>query len=213
MHGGKFITLEGGEGAGKSSHIGPLAKYLRARGIGVLTTREPGGAPGADAVRRLLVEGATDRWDPVSEALLHFAARRDHLVRTVWPALATGTWVVSDRFADSTLAYQGYGHGLGRAPIEALYEFVVGDFAPDLTLILDLPADAGLARTKGRHASKETRYENMALEFHEKLRAGFLEIAKREPGRCVVIDAAQSQARVQSAIERVVADRFSLEAA
>lgn len=207
---GQFITLEGGEGAGKSSQISLLAEFLSKRDISVLTTREPGGAPGADVVRRLLVEGETDRWDPVSEALLHFAARRNHLVQTVWPALTAGTWVLSDRFADSTLAYQGYGHGLGRAPIEALYKLVAGDFAPVLTLILDLPANVGLGRAKGRSPSKETRYENMPLEFHKKLRMGFLQIAKDAPNRCVVVDATQSLSRVQSYIERIITDRFGL---
>ncbi len=213
MDGGRFITLEGGEGAGKSTQLGLLAKFLRARGLEVLATREPGGAPGADAVRRLLVEGAPERWDATSEALLHFAARRAHLVDTVWPALAAGNWVLSDRFADSTMAYQGYGHGLGREPVEALYRMVVGDFAPDLTLILDLPPDAGLARAAGRRGSRETRYERMALDFHERLRHGYLDIARREPQRCVVVDATRPVAAVQDDIQRLVAARFNLEAA
>lgn len=208
--GGQFITLEGGEGAGKSSQIILLAEFLRKRDISVLTTREPGGAPGADMVRRLLVEGEINRWDPLSEVLLHFAARRDHLVQTVWPALAAGTWVLSDRFADSTLAYQGYGHGLGQAPIEALYKLVAGDFAPVLTLILDLPANVGLGRAKSRPPNKENRYENMTLEFHEKLRTGFLQIAKDAPDRCVVINATQSLSRVQSDIVRIITQRFDL---
>ena len=213
MDGGKFITLEGGEGAGKSTQLGLLAKFLRARGREVLATREPGGAPGADAVRRLLVEGAPERWDPTSEALLHFAARRAHLVDTVWPALAAGSWVLSDRFADSTMAYQGYGQGLGREPVEALYRMVVGDFAPDLTLILDLPPDAGLARAAGRQGSRETRYERMALDFHERLRHGYLDIARREPQRCVVVDATRPVVAVQDDIQRLVAARFDLEVA
>ncbi len=213
MDGGKFITLEGGEGAGKSTQLGVLAKFLRARGLEVLATREPGGAPGADAVRRLLVEGAPERWDATSEALLHFAARRAHLVDTVWPALAAGSWVLSDRFADSTMAYQGYGHGLGREPVEALYRMVVGDFAPDMTLILDLPPEAGLARAAGRRGSRETRYERMALDFHERLRQGYLDIARRDPQRCVVVDATRPVAAVRDDIQRLVAARFDLEVA
>ncbi len=213
MDGGKFITLEGGEGAGKSTQLGVLAKFLRARGLEVLATREPGGAPGADAVRRLLVEGAPERWDATSEALLHFAARRAHLVDTVWPALAAGSWVLSDRFADSTMAYQGYGHGLGREPVEALYRMVVGDFAPDMTLILDLPPEAGLARAAGRRGSRETRYERMALDFHERLRQGYLDIARRDPQRCVVVDATRPVAAVRDDIQRLVAERFDLDVA
>ena len=153
MTAGRFITFEGGEGAGKSTQLGLLAEALRGQGHGVLTTREPGGAPGAEQIRRLLVEGAVERWDPLTEALLHYAARREHLVRSVWPALAEGRWVVSDRFADSTLAYQGYGHGLPEAALQRLYDVTVGSFAPDLTIILDLPVQDGLARAAGRCAA------------------------------------------------------------
>ncbi len=188
---GVFITLEGGEGAGKSTQVRLLADALNGNGHSVLLTREPGGAPGAEAIRTLLVEGAANRWDGVTEALLHSAARRDHLVNTVWPALEVGKVVISDRFADSTLAYQGYGHGVDRAVIDALYRATAGDFKPHLTLILDLPVEEGLARAAGR-AGKETRYESMDRAFHERLRQGFLAIAKAEPQRCKVIDAAQS---------------------
>jgi len=146
----KFITMEGGEGAGKSTHVKRLAVALQQSGIEALTTREPGGAPGAEQIRALLVDGDTKRWDGLTEALLHFAARREHLVKTIFPAIERGEWVISDRFADSTMAYQGYGFGLGREPIEALYRDVVGDFRPDLTIILDLSAEAGLARAQAR---------------------------------------------------------------
>ncbi|HEX2117061.1 MAG TPA: dTMP kinase, partial [Alphaproteobacteria bacterium] len=161
---GRFITLEGGEGAGKSTQIARLAEALRKAGLTVRTTREPGGSPAAETIRKLLVEGEPGRWRPLTEALLHFAARKEHLDTFVLPALAAGQWVISDRFADSTMAYQGYGHQLGRAPIHALYRTVVGDFAPDLTLILDIPVEAGLARTGGR-AHAETRYERMDRAF------------------------------------------------
>lgn len=210
----RFVTLEGGEGAGKSTQIRLLADTLTQAGIPVVTTREPGGSPGADAIRRLLVEGEPGRWDGETEALLHFAARRDHLVRTVWPALADGTWVLCDRFADSTLAYQGYGHGLDRSVIETLYRLAVGDFRPDLTLILDLPVEAGLARAAARHGAAsgtvEDRYERMDRAFHERLRAGFLEIATQEPERCAVVDAARDADTVAADIRAIVADRLGV---
>jgi dTMP kinase len=186
---GRFISFEGGEGAGKSTQIRLLVDALAARGLDVIATREPG------------------RWDGVTEALLHFAARRDHLARTVWPALDAGRWVVTDRFADSTMAYQGYGHGLGREPIERLYAVAVGDFAPDLTLILDIPVEAGLDRTQGRTGG-EDRYERMDREFHRRLRDGFLDIAAREPGRCVVIDAARPVEAVQADMLATVLRHF-----
>ncbi len=204
---GRFITFEGGEGAGKSTQIGHLADALRRRGLEVVTTREPGGAPGAEQIRRLLVEGEVGRWDALSEALLHFAARRDHLVKTVWPALAAGKWVLSDRFADSTLAYQGYGHGLAVADIEALYAVTVGDFAPDLTLILDLPVEEGLKRAAGRGGA-EDRYERMGGDFHQRLRQGFLDIARRHPERCAVISALGRREDVQTAILAAVEQRL-----
>lgn len=206
---GKFITLEGGEGAGKSTQIARLADALRKAALTVRTTREPGGSPAAETIRRLLVEGEPGRWQPMTEALLHFAARKEHLETALLPALAAGEWVISDRFADSTLAYQGYGHRLGRAPITALSQVAIGDFAPDLTLILDLPVDAGLARTGGRgHA--EDRYERMDRSFHERVRTGFLEIARSDPGRCVVIDAAGNLERVTALVFEAVASRLKV---
>ncbi|MBS0541090.1 MAG: dTMP kinase, partial [Proteobacteria bacterium] len=145
--------------------------------------------------------------DGVTEALLHFAARRDHLRSTVWPALEKGTWVISDRFADSTVAYQGNGHGLDLAMLGNLYEVAVGDFRPDLTLILDVPIDTGLARAAARRGT-ETRYESLPRAFHERVKAGFLEIARREPKRCAVIDAAQDIDTIAAAISRTVGDRL-----
>ncbi len=206
---GRFITLEGGEGAGKSTQIARLRTWLEGRGKTVVATREPGGSSGAEMIRKLLVEGPAERWDGVTEALLHFAARRDHLRTTVWPALKLGAWVISDRFADSTRAYQGYGHGLDHATIEQLYDVAVGDFRPDLTLILDLPIDVGLARAAARRGA-ETRYENLPIEFHQRVKAGFLEIAKREPGRCVVIDAGQDIDTLAATIARTVGDRLGV---
>lgn len=205
--GGRFITLEGGEGAGKSTQIARLADWLRARGREVAVTREPGGSPGAEMIRKLLVEGPAERWDGPTEALLHYAARRDHLRSTVWPALERGAWVISDRFADSTRAYQGYGHGLDLAMLGRLHDIAIGSFQPDLTLILDLPVDAGLARAAARRGS-ETRYESLPRDFHERVHDGFLEIARSEPGRCAVIDASRDVEAVSAAISRLVAERL-----
>ena len=214
---GRFITLEGGEGAGKSTQQRRLAAWLRRGGLEVTETREPGGSPGAEEIRALLVTGAAGRWDAMSEALLHFAARRDHLRQTIEPALQRGSWVVCDRFADSTMAYQGYGHGLGRPAIEALYDMVVGTLRPDLTLVLDLPVAEGLARARGRNgagqAGCEDRYEQMDLAFHERLRRGFHDIAAREPGRCLLIDAAGDEDAVAARIAAAVGARFGVTAA
>lgn len=204
---GRFITLEGGEGAGKSTQIARLKVWLEGRGHRVTGTREPGGSPGAEMIRKLLVEGPVERWDGTTEALLHFAARREHLRSTVWPALKRGEWVVSDRFADSTLAYQGYGHGIDAKTFEQLYEVAAGDFRPDLTIILDLPIDIGLKRAAERRGS-ETRYESLPREFHARVRAGFLEIAAREPKRCVVIDATGTVDAIAQAIADAVRDRL-----
>ncbi len=203
---GRFITFEGGEGAGKSTHVARLAEALRATGKSVIETREPGGSPGAEEIRALLVHGDVGRWDPMTEALLHFAARHDHVKRVVRPALEAGDWVVCDRFADSTMAYQGYGHRLGRSPIEQLYALAVGDLEPDLTLILDLPVDVGLERAKSRGGA--TRYERMDKAFHERLRKGFLEIAARTPERSVVIDAAPALEEVEAAVLAAVRARL-----
>ncbi len=208
---GRFITFEGGEGAGKSTQARLLVEALARAGIEVLLTREPGGSPGAEQIRRLLVEGEVARWDALSEALLHFAARRDHLTRAVRPALAAGQWVVSDRFADSTMAYQGYGHGVDRAFLHQLSTQVVAESVPDLTLVLDLPAEAGLARARqgGAHrAHGEDRYERMDIDFHRRLRAGFAAIAAAEPVRCALIDASGDAAAVQAQVRAVVADRL-----
>ncbi len=204
-----FITFEGGEGAGKSTQILLLAEHLRARGVDVLTTREPGGSPGAEMIRKLLVEGVADAWDGTTEALLMFAARRDHLVRTIQPALRRGQWVISDRFADSTRAYQGHGHGFDLGQIEALYRLAVGDFQPNLTIILDLPVETGLARAASRRGV-ETRYEALGIAFHRRVRDGFRQIAAAEPGRCVLVDADAPVETVRDRITQVVAARLGV---
>jgi dTMP kinase len=201
----KFVTFEGGEGGGKSTQLRRLAEVLRARGEAVVTTREPGGSPGAEEIRRLLVEGEPGRWPAEAEALLHFAARAEHLAKVIRPALDAGEWVLCDRFVDSTMAYQGYGQGLELAWLKRLRERVVGATEPGLTLILDLPVETGLGR-----AREQQRYERMGQAFHEKLQAGFLAIAREEPERCAVIDATQSIDAVAAEVQAAVAQRFGV---
>jgi dTMP kinase len=184
---GRFITLEGGEGAGKSTQARRLAAALAAEGQPALVTREPGGAPGAEKIRNLLLFDGP--WDPVAEAMLHFAARREHMARTIRPALEAGIWVVCDRFADSTLAYQGAGQGLDRGVWRTLADVALEGLWPDLTLLLDLPVEVGMARAAGRSAAD--RYESLGRDFHERVRASFLRTAAEEPGRCAVLDAAR----------------------
>jgi dTMP kinase len=186
-----------------------LVEALARVGVRAIKTREPGGAPGAEAIRTLLVEGDPARWDALSEALLVVAARRSHLRDTVWPALEAGAWVVCDRFADSTIAYQGYGGGVPRADLEVLHRIIAGDFRPDVTLILDLPVEVGIARATAR-SGNETRFEKMGRDFHERLRRGFLEIAASEPSRCVMIDAQGSVDDVHRAILTALRARFGL---
>ena len=208
---GKFITIEGGEGAGKSTQAHRLAETLRAHGLNVVETYEPGGPSGAQAIRGLLLGSDGHHWEPMTEALLHFAARREHVSKTVLPALERGDWVVSDRFADSTVAYQGYGLGLGCEMIEALYELSIGQFGPDATIMLDLPAEDGMARARSR-GDKLDRYETMDIEFHRRLRQGFLDIAARYPGRCVVVDASGSMEDIAAEIFNAVQIRLEVPA-
>lgn len=204
---GLFITFEGGEGAGKSTQVARLAETLRASGREVVTTREPGGSPGADQIRALLVQGEASRWDPISETLLVYAARRDHLRRTVWPALDRGAIVICDHFIDSTMAYQGFGRGVGPELVDRVRQVAIGDFQPDLTLVLDLAVEAGLTRALSRGGA-ETRFESFDADFHQRVRDGFLQIAAREP-RCVVIDANASVEAVASRIQQVVRERLA----
>lgn len=203
----RFITLEGGEGAGKTTLSLRLATALAAAGVPVLRTREPGGAPGAEALRALMLHGGV-AWDPVAEAMLMFAARREHVAKTIRPALDAGIWVVCDRFADSTLAYQCHGHGLDRTVWQRLAEVALDGFAPDLTLVLDLPPDAGMARALSRGAPD--RFERMGAAFHARVHAAFLAIAEAEPERCAVLDAAQSPDAVFAAAASAVAARLGI---
>lgn len=201
---GRFITFEGGEGTGKSTQVARLVERLRALDLEVVQTREPGGSRGAEEIRQLALNGEPGRWSPMTETLLMYAARSDHLERTIRPALEAGRWVVCDRFADSSRAYQGVGGGTPAAFIESLDAAVVGATQPDLTLIFDLPVEVGLERAFGRGLF-ETRFESKGLEFHERLRRGFLDIAARHPDRCIIIAADGDQetvaARVWAAIE------------
>jgi len=205
----RFITLEGGEGAGKSTQVKRLAAALKRRGIDCITTREPGGAPGAEEIRNLIVHGEPGRWNALTETMLIYAARADHVARTIKPALANKKWVICDRFADSTFAYQGAGRGLARETIRRLNAIVLQDFRPDLTLILDLPVDVGLARTTTRRRGA-ARFEKFDVAFHDRLRQAFLAIARRDRSRCAVIDATADAATVAADIWQVVAKRFKL---
>ena len=189
---GLFISFEGGEGSGKTTQIRRLEEWFRHQGRDVVVTREPGGSPGAEEIRNLLLTGDPGRWDAVTEAFLMFASRRDHVERTIRPALADGKVVLCDRFADSSVAYQGYGHGLGAEYIRNLWALAIGDFKPDLTLIFDLPIEVGLDRAGARFANvsaAEDRFERMSVEFHQRLRDGFKEISQTDADRFRMIDA------------------------
>ena len=192
---GRFITIEGGEGGGKSTFIIALKAALLKKGIEAVATREPGGTPGAEEIRALLLKGHVKRWDHLSEALLLFAGRRDLIVNLIKPALSKNTWVLCDRFVDSTIAYQGSAGGLSVAFIKSLYEVIAEGLVPDLTFILDIDPEIGLARATDRLAAtqnEEGRFEQMPLAFHQKIRQSFLELAAQNPQRYCVIDATQT---------------------
>ena len=208
---GKFITIEGGEGSGKSTQISILVNRLQEEGVSAVKTREPGGAPTSDAIRSLLVSGEISFWEPISETMLHFAARHEHIIKTINPSLDKGLWVISDRFSDSTMAYQGYGQGVSKSIIDSLYTITADNIEPDLTLILDLEPEVGLKRAVDRNvllSSNEDRYERMDIEFHRKLRKGFLDIAKNNPTRCRVIKAQGSLDDVSVRVWKEVSQKF-----
>lgn len=207
---GRLITLEGGEGAGKSTQIGHLLRRLREAGVDAIATREPGGSEGAEILRKVLLSGVVKPLGPTAEAILFAAARIDHIDKTIEPALAAGAWVVSDRFSDSTRAYQGGAGDLDPRLLRALERVTLGGLRPDLTLILDLPPEEGLLRAARRRAPGENldRFERENLQFHERLRAAFLAIAAQEPERCVVIDASASETKVAEAIWNAVSSRL-----
>lgn len=199
MTGARFITLEGGEGAGKSTQARALAEALRARGLPVLVTREPGGSAGAEAIRALLLQGEAGRWSPRAEALLFAAARADHLEKTILPALAAGEWVICDRFIDSTRAYQGAG-GIEDAAILALHGFGAEGLLPDRTFVLDLSVAAGRARAEARDGAATDRFAARGDAFHASVRESFHRIAATEPDRVRLIDAAQSPDAITAAL-------------
>lgn len=205
---GHFITLEGGEGAGKSTQARLLADALVALGLPVLRTREPGGAPGAETLRGLLLGGAVD-WSAPAETLLHFAARAEHVEKTIRPALAAGMWVVCDRFYDSTMAYQGYGQGADRGMIATLVELL--GLTPDVTLMLDVSERVAVAR-RLRRGNDDDRYERLDALFHARVNAGFREIARGAEERCVLIAADGSEATVHAAIMAALRGRLALPA-
>jgi dTMP kinase len=206
---GRFITFEGGEGTGKSTQVKMLAARLKSFGLSVLVTREPGGSPGAEAIRHVLLSGAAKPLGPYAEAILFAAARDDHVRQTIRPALAQGRWVVCDRFADSTRIYQGALGNVDLRLISRLEHITVGDTRPDLTIVLDVPAKLGLERAAARRgATPADRFETETLDFHEKLRQAYLELAEREPGRCVVIDGSDEPEFVANAIWAVVNHRL-----
>ena len=198
-----FITLEGGEGAGKSTQAALLADALVALGLPVLRTREPGGAPGAETLRGLLLGGS--EWSPLAETLLHFAARAEHVAKTIRPALDAGMWVVCDRFYDSTMAYQGYGQSVDRGIIASLTGYL--GIVPELTLVLDV-SDAVAAERRVQRGGEADRYERLDAAFHARVRQAFREIAKMEPTRCVLIPADQSRDDVHATILRSVRERI-----
>lgn len=230
MKPGLFITLEGGEGTGKSTQIRRLAEFLTAQGYEVVTTREPGGTPEAEKIRNLLVQRDGGEWSPMAEALLLFAARVMHVDTLIKPSIAIGKIVISDRFADSTRAYQSYGYGYPLETIESLNKLALGNFKPDLTLIFDMPVEIGLERANKRlmyaatmpakdakphfddslktKDSPEDKFERLGIEFHERMRKGYLEIARREPDRCVVIDASRTLDEMTADIADIVLERL-----
>ncbi|MCH2036962.1 MAG: dTMP kinase [Rickettsiales bacterium] len=206
---GKFITFEGGEGSGKSTQSKLLVEYLQEQGIDVTHTREPGGTEGAEAIRSLLVNGEPGRWDSVTEVLLLAAARRDHVMRKIRPSLEAGTWVICDRYVHSTIAYQGYGHGLGLDFITMISNITIGHVLPCVTFFLDIDPMDGLKRAHSRNTG-EDRFENMDISFHETLQRGFRTMAEAEPERMVSIDASQSIESIQHQIRDTVNQKFNL---
>lgn len=209
MTAGRFITFEGGEGSGKSTQARRLAERLRACGQDVLSTREPGGSPFAEAIREMILGGGLPAHTAISEALLFYSARADHLATTIRPALTAGTWVICDRFSDSTRVYQGVAGALKSSVIDELEDLVVYPTRPNLTVIVDVPVSVGLARADRRRSSDPADpFERRDAAYHEKLRAGFLDLAAMEPQRCIVVDGTKTEAEVGDAVWKVVEARL-----
>ena len=208
---GLFISFEGGEGSGKTTQINRLSDYLNAQGRRIVSTREPGGTEEAEKIRNFLVKRDGGNWTPEAETLLLYAARSMHVEQIIKPGLHDGKIVISDRFSDSTRAYQGYGHGYDIDKINALDALILNGFKPDITIVLDIDPQEGIDRSTRRLANEalnlkrmEDRFEQLDIDFHQKLRQGFLDIAKQEPDRCHVVDAAQSLDKVTADIQAIV---------
>jgi dTMP kinase len=205
----QFITFEGGEGSGKSTQINLLHNFLIEKGKDVVSTREPGGTPSAEIIRDLLTKGDADRWSPATEALLMWAARSEHVEKLIKPSLDKGKWVLCDRFYHSTYAYQGVGHNLGIENMRIIKKIIIGEITPNLTFILDIDPVNGIGRTKNR-VSNEDRFEKMNLAFHNNLRKAFIQLAKKNPKRFIVIDAELSLEKISEIISSEVQTRFQL---
>lgn len=207
---GRFITFEGGEGAGKSTQVGILADRLSRSGRPVFVTREPGGSPAAEEIREVLLSGQAAQFGPLAESVLFAVARGDHIDNAIRVALQQGQWVICDRFIDSTRAYQGAMAGVPRGIINALEKITVGALLPDVTFVLDIPVEEGLARVAARAEGQELdRFESQELMTHERIRRGFLDIAEEEPGRCAVVDASQPEAMVAEDVWETVLQRLN----
>ena len=198
-----FITFEGGDGSGKSTQVNLLKDYLDNLNFETIKTREPGGTPSAEILRELLTTGEVEKWTPMSEALLMWASRYEHLIQVIKPALNLGKNVISDRFYDSTYAYQGVAHNLGIDKMEKLKKIIIGDIEPDVTFVLDIDPKVGLKRSLDR-SDKENRFESYNIDFHNKIRSAFLEIAKKNKNRCVVIDASLNEQEINSLIITII---------
>lgn len=211
MPGGKFITFEGGEGTGKSTQCQHLARRLNNKGIHVMTTREPGGSQRAEQIRETLLAGVDERLGAFAEALLFSAARDDHMTKIIRPALRAGSWILCDRFTDSTRVYQGVGGGVSSEVLDSLEELVVGNAKPDFTIILDMPVEKALSRARAQ-SGKPDRYEMMDVNYHTQLRSAFLNLADEHPTRCTVVDASGTEAYVADAVWDAVRRRFAINA-
>ncbi len=207
MASGKFITFEGGEGAGKTTQAKMLVNALQGAGIETIMTREPGGTFGAEAIRDLVLEGTADRWSGMTELLLMYAARLDHVEKLIKPALERGVWVISDRFADSSMAYQGYARGLGAEKVKAVHAAVMGGFEPDLTILFDIDPILAQKRVETR-GEDLSRFDAESIAFHNKLRQAFLDIAENEKNRIFTVDAAASRDGVQARILYAVSQKY-----
>ena len=206
MFKGKFITIEGCEGTGKSTQIKLLEKKLKKK-IKIKATREPGGSFGAENIRKLIFKSKKQNWSPITEALLHISARSDHLEKLIKPNLQKGSWVICDRFRDSTIAYQGYGNGLKLDVLEIMQDSIFNKFHADLTIILDMDVKKFLNRVKKRKSGIQ-KYEKMNVNFHKKIKKGFLEIAKKNKKRCFVLDADENSVIINKKILQIINQRF-----